>query len=141
MTDFTPLASAIGGSLIGLAALLFMDLDGRIMGVSGIVSRLLPPGEARQWTRDLAFVLGLFAVAFGAHALFGSVPGQTVTGNLPLALIAGFLTGFGAVLGSGCTSGHGVCGLARLSRRSFAATGMFMGVAMLTVFVMRHVVN
>ncbi|MDQ0348029.1 YeeE/YedE family protein [Ancylobacter vacuolatus] len=141
MTDFTPFASLIGGALIGLSAVLMMLAEGRIAGISGIASRLFPPYGDRLFPGRLAFIAGLV----GAPLLYAAVTGasvvQTVSSNLVLMVVAGLLVGFGSVWGSGCTSGHGVCGLARLSRRSFAATGVFMAAGFATVYVVRHVIG
>ena len=137
MTDFTPLASALGGLMIGLAAVLLMAANGRIAGISGIAARILPPYEDGETLPRAAFVAGLILSPLIYLAAGGSIV-QTVSTNLPLMIVTGLLVGFGAVYGGGCTSGHGVCGLARLSPRSLAATLAFMGVAMLTVFITRH---
>ncbi len=140
MTEFTPIASFIGGCLIGLAAVLLMLADGRIAGISGIVGRALPPWRSgAQPDGALAFILGLIAAPFLVKALTGEPVLQTVSANLPLMALAGLVTGFGAAWGGGCTSGHGVCGLSRLSPRSMAATLIFMATAVLTVFFTRHV--
>lgn len=138
MTDFTPLASLLGGLLIGLSAVLMMAAQGRIAGISGIVSRLLPPVERSGFAGGLAFVAGLVAAPLIVVAVTGTPVVQAVSGNLALMVAAGLLVGFGSVWGSGCTSGHGVCGIARLSRRSLVATLVFMTVAGITVFVIRH---
>jgi hypothetical protein len=138
MTEFTPLTSTLGGMLIGLAAVLFMLANGRVAGISGIASRLLPPYEDADIASRAAFVAGLIAAPLAYLAAGGAIV-QTVSTNIPLLAIAGLLVGFGSVHGGGCTSGHGVCGLARVSKRSLAATVTFMAVAMLTVFVARHV--
>jgi uncharacterized membrane protein YedE/YeeE len=141
MTEFTPISAGIGGALIGLAAELMMATTGRIAGVSGFVSRLLPPYEDNQLLVRLAFVAGLVA----APLLFGLASGTsietTVTSNIGLLVPAGLLVGIGAVIGGGCTSGHGVCGIARLSPRSLAATAVFMSTALVTVFVSRHLLG
>jgi uncharacterized protein len=137
MTEFTPLASALGGLMIGLAAVLLMAANGRIAGISGIAARVLPPYEDGETLPRAAFVAGLILSPLIYLAAGGSIV-QTVSTNLPLMIVTGLLVGFGAVYGGGCTSGHGVCGLARLSPRSLAATLTFMGVAMLTVFITRH---
>lgn len=139
MTEYTPVAALIGGSMIGLAAVLLMATTGKIAGVSGFISRLLPPYGDGDWPARLAFVAGLAAsplLYWGAH---GSPPVSVVTSNTPLLIAAGLLVGFGAVLGNGCTSGHGVCGIARLSRRSIFATLIFMTAAVVTVFIVRHI--
>lgn len=138
MTEFTPLPSLFGGALIGLAAVLLMAANGRIAGISGIASRILPPYEEGEIGARLAFIAGLVAAPF-LYLAFGGSLVQTVGDSLPLMAIAGLLVGFGSTYGGGCTSGHGVCGLARLSMRSVVATGVFMGVATATVFVVRHV--
>jgi uncharacterized membrane protein YedE/YeeE len=137
-TSFTPIASLLGGALIGLSAVLLMWATGRIAGVSGIAARLFPPYEDRQFTGRLAFVAGLFAAPILARLVTGSLPAQTIVAGTPVLIVAGLLTGFGAVWGSGCTSGHGVCGLSRLSVRSLVATIVFMAAGIATVFVMRH---
>lgn len=141
MTQFTPWLSLLGGVLIGLAAVSLMAFEGRIAGISGIVSRLLPPYEVEAFLSRTGFVLGLLAAPFAALLATGEPVSQTVPGNLALMAGAGFLVGFGAVWGSGCTSGHGVCGLARLSPRSLVATVIFMATAFITVFVVRHLLG
>jgi uncharacterized protein len=138
VTPFTPIASLFGGALIGLSAVLLMWTTGRIAGVSGIAARLFPPYEDRQFAGRLAFVAGLVLAPVLARLGAGSLPAQTIAAGTPLLIVAGLLTGFGAVWGSGCTSGHGVCGLSRLSVRSLVATMTFMAAGMATVFVMRH---
>ena len=135
------ITSAAGGVLIGAAAVLLMATTGRIAGVSGFVSRLLPPYEDDQIVSRLAFVAGLAAAPLLYVRVLGTPIEATVTANLGLLVAAGLLVGFGAVLGSGCTSGHGVCGTARLSHRSLAATAVFMATAMLTVFAERHLIG
>ncbi|MGY4513807.1 putative membrane protein YedE/YeeE [Bradyrhizobium sp. USDA 3650] len=138
VTPFTPIASLFGGALIGLSAVLLMWMTGRIAGVSGIAARLFPPYEDRQFAGRLAFVAGLVIAPVLVRLVTGSLPAQTIAAGTPLLIVAGLLTGFGAVWGSGCTSGHGVCGLSRLSVRSLVATMTFMAAGMATVFVMRH---
>lgn len=124
-----------GGAVLGLAATLALALDGRIAGISGILGGLLTGSGDRPWR--FAFLLGLPAGAGAWLLLAGGLP-QQVTASTPLLVVAGLLVGIGTRLGSGCTSGHGICGLARRSPRSLAATAVFMGVAMATVFVVRH---
>lgn len=141
MTSFTPLASLIGGMLIGLSAVLMMLLEGRIAGISGIASRLLPPYRDAGLAGRLAFIAGLVAAPFVVAAATGTPVVQTVSANPVLMAAAGLLVGFGSVWGSGCTSGHGVCGLARLSPRSAVATAVFMATGFATVFVTRHVLG
>jgi uncharacterized membrane protein YedE/YeeE len=140
MQDFTPLGAAIGGALIGLSAALLLALNGRIAGVSGIVGALLPPQRGDVLWRVL-FVLGLVLGAWLFVAAGGSVRGYRVEAPPLLVAVAGVLVGFGTRLGSGCTSGHGICGIARLSPRSLVAVAVFMLSAMLTVFLVRHVLG
>ncbi len=137
-TAFTPIASALGGALIGLAAVLLMALRGRIAGVSGIAVRLLPPYEDKEFPGRLAFIAGLVAAPVLVWLASGRWPEQSIAAGMPLLVAAGLLVGFGSVWGNGCTSGHGICGLSRLSMRSLVATLTFMLTAILTVFVMRH---
>jgi len=141
MTEFTPVASLIGGAMIGLSAVLLMAWEGRIAGISGIAGRLLPPYRDGAFLSRLGFVLGLVSAPLVVFAVSGTPISQTVSSNVPLMAAAGLIVGFGAVWGNGCTSGHGVCGLSRLSKRSFVATAIFMGVAIATVFVTRHVIG
>lgn len=141
MTEFTPVAALVGGILIGLSAALLMVLEGRIAGISGMLGRLLPPWDVRAPPSRLAFIAGLLAAPFVTWAATGQAVVQTVSDNLPLMAVAGLLVGFGTALGHGCTSGHGVCGLARLSHRSLLATGVFMAAALFTVFIARHVMG
>jgi uncharacterized membrane protein YedE/YeeE len=140
-TEFTPLASLAGGALIGLAAVLLMLLQGRIAGVSGILAGLLPPYGGRNVGDDLAFVAGLVAAPVVFQAATGAAVAQTVSQNLPLMIAAGLLVGLGTGWASGCTSGHGVCGIARLSVRSIVATAVFMATAIATVYLVRHVIG
>ena len=140
-TQFTPFLSLIGGALIGAAAVLLMVTTGRIAGVSGFVSRLLPPYADNQLGSRIAFVAGLIAAPLVYSFFSGSTVPHSVTDDIPVLVTGGLLVGFGTVAGSGCTSGHGVCGLARLSRRSLAATATFMATAVATVFIMRHMLG
>lgn len=139
-THFTPWTALGGGLLLGLASALFILLNGRILGISGILGGLLTlkPGET-VWR--LAFLLGLFAapatLAWIAPA--GWVPPPRFEAGTAATVLAGLLVGFGTRLGSGCTSGHGVCGLSRLSPRSLVATGTFMAAGFALVYVLRHV--
>ena len=145
-TEFTPWASLLGGVLIGLSAVMVMALFGRIAGIAGIstgaLAALVPTGRAGSGAGDrtwrVAFVVGLVAAPLLVRLLTGEPIEQTVSPNLTGMSLAGLLVGLGTALGSGCTSGHGVCGLARLSPRSLAAVGTFMAVAFLTVLVLRH---
>ena len=140
MTEFTPWLSLLGGSLIGLAAVLLMALHGRIAGMTGILSGLVPP-FSHDWGWRAAFLAG----AIAAPALIVQVTGFTIPFESPTPsawlVLGGLVVGIGVYFGSGCTSGHGVCGLARLSPRSFVATLTFMASTALTVFVIRHLMG
>jgi uncharacterized membrane protein YedE/YeeE len=138
VTSFTPVASTIGGALIGLSAVMLMTLTGRIAGVSGIAARLFPPYEDDQFAGRLAFVAGLVAAPLMTFAATGRLPLQTIEAGRVTLVFAGLLVGFGAVWGNGCTSGHGVCGISRLSLRALVATITFMITGFATVFVARH---
>ncbi|TNC62546.1 YeeE/YedE family protein [Rubellimicrobium roseum] len=138
-TDVTLFASLVGGTLIGLSAVLLMAFLGRIAGISGIGVRLLPPYLDSNTRGRVAFILGLIAAPSAWLLATGVQPQVTLESSAPLLLFAGLLVGFGSVWGAGCTSGHGVCGLSRLSARSFVAVGTFMTTAIVTVFFARHV--
>lgn len=137
---FTPLAALSGGLLIGAGAAVLLLLEGRVAGISGIVGGVFRAGfrgfADAGWR--IAFVLGLVA-APPLFALLAPLPQSRIAATPLLLAVAGLLVGFGSRLGSGCTSGHGVCGLARLSPRSLAATLSFMSAGFATVFVLRHV--
>ena len=135
-TEFTPVASLIGGGLIGASAVLLMLFQGRIAGVSGIAVRLLQKDGER--CGRLAFVLGLVVAPIMFKLTTGNAAAQTIEASAGVLVVAGLLVGFGSVWGNGCTSGHGVCGLSRLSLRSLVATLVFMGAAFVTVYVARH---
>jgi uncharacterized protein len=137
-TSFTPVASLLGGALIGASAVMLMALTGRIAGVSGIAARLLPPYEDREFAGRLAFVGGLVAAPVIVLLATARLPVQTIEANAVTLVLAGLLVGFGSVWGNGCTSGHGVCGISRLSVRSLIATITFMATGFATVFIMRH---
>jgi len=136
---FTPYASLAGGVLIGMAAAMFVLLNGRIAGISGILGGLLRPVKDDVAWR-VAFVLGLAASPL-LYALFAVVPTPHIEASWGALVLAGLLVGVGTRYGSGCTSGHGVCGLSRLSPRSLAATVAFMGAGFVTVFVIRHLLG
>ncbi len=138
LTEFTPIAALAGGALIGLSAVMLMAFHGRIAGVSGIATRLFPPYIDGEFTGRLAFVLGLVAAPLVYTLASGRAPALVIEASGFMLAAAGLVVGFGSVWGSGCTSGHGVCGLSRLSLRSLAATFVFMTTAIATVFVMRH---
>ena len=141
MTEFTPLQSLAGGALIGLAAVLLMAFHGRIAGITGILSGLLPPAPAPDWAWRAAFLGGMIASPLLYAALIGWPVALQIEGSNGLLLISGIIVGIGVTYGSGCTSGHGVCGLARLSPRSLAAVATFMASAAATVFIVRHVIG
>ena len=138
-SHFTPWASLSGGVLLGLASALFILLNGRILGISGILGGLIPPKRVDALWR-LAFLAGLFASPwlFKAFAPTNFLSAPRLDANVILLIIAGLLVGLGTRYGSGCTSGHGVCGLARLSPRSLVATLTFMAAGFAIVFVIRH---
>lgn len=138
-SQFTPWSALIGGILIGLAAASFLLLNGRIAGISGILGGLLTPLRGDIAWRA-AFILGLIG-APAVWILFADLPAINIEANTPALIIAGLLVGVGTRYGSGCTSGHGVCGLSRLSARSLVATLCFMGSGFVTVFVVRHVIG
>ena len=139
--EFTPWTSLAGGFLIGLSAALLIALLGRVAGISGITGALLqmPTWSAvKQWGWRLAFIAGMVAAPL-VWQLFAPLPAMEMPSNPVVVIVAGLLVGFGTRMGSGCTSGHGVCGLSRLSVRSLAATLTFIATGAITVFVMRHV--
>lgn len=135
----TPWRSLAGGALIGLAAAILVVANGRIAGISGILGGLLRPAR-NDWAWRVAFVAGLLA-APAVYALVAPLPVPRIEAGTTVLVIAGLLVGFGTRLGSGCTSGHGVCGLARMSPRSLAATVGFMAAGFATVFLVRHVLG
>lgn len=135
-TEFTPLASAIGGVLIGISSALVLLGHGRIAGISGIVSGIVST-DARERAWKLAFLAGLLGGGAALAMFAPQVYGAGAPSSLPILAIAGVLVGIGTRLGSGCTSGHGVCGTARLSGRSLVSTVVFMGVAIGVVWLTR----
>ena len=137
--SFTPWSALLGGLLIGLAAALLLLANGRIAGISGIVGGLLPARRGESAWR-LAFVAGLVGAPL-LFQLFAPLPAVRIEAGVPLLLIAGLLVGIGTRYGSGCTSGHGVCGVSRLSPRSLAATGAFMLTGALTVYFLRQLMS
>lgn len=137
---FTPFASLTGGIILGLASAIFILVNGRILGISGILGGLLPP-KAGDTTWRVAFLLGMLAAPTVFHAV---VPAQYITAPRIdasdwMVIAAGLLVGIGTRYASGCTSGHGVCGLSRLSPRSLVATLSFMGAGFVMVYVLRHI--
>jgi len=138
MANFTPVSAAIGGVLIGLSAVLLMLFTGRIAGISGIFGGLLNPQTSdRAWR--VAFIAGLIAAPAIAALAGYPVSMPQMPSSYITIIVGGLLVGFGTRLGSGCTSGHGICGIARLSPRSIAATGVFMLAAIVVVALSRHV--
>lgn len=135
MTDFTPLQSLLGGALIGLSAVLLMALHGRIAGMTGILSGVIPP-LAADWAWRAAFLAGAVAAPL-LYLRAGEIP-FSVPVSTGALIVGGLLVGIGVNFGSGCPSGHGVCGLARLSRRSLVAVVTFMATAFITVYLTRH---
>lgn len=136
---FTPLSALTGGVLIGIAAALFVLLNGRVAGISGVIGGLLRPAKGDIGWRA-AFIMGLIG-APSVYWLFADLPKPQIDAEYGALILAGLLVGFGTRYGSGCTSGHGVCGISRLSPRSLIATLVFMGAGFLTVFVMRHLLG
>lgn len=137
--QFTPMASLVGGLVIGLAAAVFVLLNGRIAGISGILGGLWRPVRGDVNWR-LAFLAGMFLSPV-AYGLFAELPTPTIDADNATLILAGLLVGIGTRYGSGCTSGHGVCGLSRLSPRSLVATGTFMAAGFATVFIVRHLLG
>jgi uncharacterized membrane protein YedE/YeeE len=129
-----------GGILIGMSAALLLLANGRIAGISGIAGSLIALKLPAAWTESLLFLAGLVA-APALYALFVAPPAINITGSLPLLIAGGVLVGIGSRLGSGCTSGHGVCGMSRLSKRSILATLTFMSIAILAVTISRHLIT
>jgi uncharacterized membrane protein YedE/YeeE len=138
MEHFTPVSAIAGGGLIGLSAAMLWVANGRIAGISGIVGGMLAPLSA-DFAWRAAFVAGLIVAPLAYRFAGGPLPALNSGASLGVVIIAGALVGFGTRLGSGCTSGHGVCGLARLSPRSFVATAVFLLTGAATVFVARHI--
>jgi uncharacterized membrane protein YedE/YeeE len=138
--DFTPVRALVGGALIGVSASLFLLTHGRVAGISGLYGELIrrggPDRALRFW-----FVAGLVAAGIALRFVFPAAFATTWSATLPVIAIAGVIVGFGTQLGSGCTSGHGVCGISRMSPRSLVATVTFMATGFATVFVVRHMLG
>jgi len=140
MSNFTPISAAVGGGLIGLSAILLMLLNGRIAGITGLFAGLIDPVAAdRGWRAT--FVVGLIAAPLTAALLGYAIPVPHLPTSFVTVVVAGLLVGFGTRLSNGCTSGHGICGIARFSPRSIVATGVFMFAAIVVVAVTRHVIG
>ena len=138
MTEFTPLASALGGALIGLSAVLLMALHGRIAGITGILSGIVLPLNP-DWQWRAAFLAGAILAPL-IYLLAGNPIPFAVPVSTGMVLFGGFLVGIGVTFGNGCPSGHGICGIARLSPRSITAVTVFMAAAVVTVFIVRHAI-
>jgi uncharacterized protein len=141
MTSFAPVSGLVGGALIGLAAIVLMLTIGRIAGVCGIALNAMAASDAAGRSWRLAFILGLPLGALLVTAIgLKDWNGVSFPATMPTTIVAGFIVGFGSIVGSGCTSGHGICGLARFSMRSIVATVTFMATAAATVFIVRHMI-
>lgn len=138
-TEFTPIASLSGGVLIGLAAVLLMWLRGRIFGATGVLAGVLLPASQYDWTWRALLLAGMVCGPWVYFMLSGTPVPIEVPVSTAMLAVGGVIVGIGVTLGSGCTSGHGVCGMARLSPRSFVATGTFMLTTAITVYLVRHV--
>lgn len=140
MNDFTPIPALLGGALIGLSASLLLFSHGKVAGISGLYGGLF-----RRATADRAmrfwFIAGLLAAGAVVRVVYPAALASSWSATLPLVLVAGLLVGFGTQLGGGCTSGHGVCGISRVSSRSLIATATFMVTGFVTVFIVRHVLG
>lgn len=141
MTEFTPMSAVVGGVLIGLGAVMAMGLMGRIAGISGILAGTVFSPSDREWSWRAAFLAGMVVAPTFYTLAMGHSPEFEMPGTTMLSILSGLIVGVGVTFGAGCASGHGVCGLARLSPRSLIATGVFMAVAIATVFVTRHVIG
>ncbi len=140
-TSFTPLQSLLGGSLIGLSSVLLMLTLGRIMGATGILAGVIMPIASGERTWRATILLGMVSAPVIYLVMTGSWPTISVPVSMPMIIVGGFLVGIGVTFGSGCTSGHGVCGLARLSRRSIVAVLTFMVTTSATVYIVRHLLG
>lgn len=140
MTDFDPFASTLGGMLIGAAGALLLVLNGRLAGISNIVGGLLRRSSPSERSWRASFLAGLLVGGLGLALLWPSAI-EASPASLPVIVVAGLLVGLGSQVGSGCTSGHGICGISRLSVRSIVATLTFMGTGFATVFVVRHLLG
>lgn len=139
ITAFTPFASLIGGLLIGLAAVLLMASLGRIMGATGILGGILRPADREDWIWRVVLLLGMMSGPILIKLVSGEMPAVQVPVSTMMLVLGGVLVGIGVTFGAGCTSGHGVCGMARLSMRSIIATVTFMIATGVTVYLVRHV--
>lgn len=140
-TAFTPVSATIGGALIGISTVMLMALRGNVLGATGILAGFMNPRSKSDWAWRAAILSGMVSGPVLYLLATGSLPAVEVPVSKPMMVLGGILVGIGVTYGSGCTSGHGVCGLARFSRRSIVATATFMATTALTVFVVRHVVG
>lgn len=140
-TDFTPIQSLIGGGLIGVASVLLMLTLGRVLGATGILAGVFQPSSGTDWSWRAALLAGMVTAPAAILAVTGQMPAIQVPISTPMMIVGGFIVGLGVTFGSGCTSGHGVCGMARLSPRSIVATITFMIFTAATVYVVRHVLG
>jgi len=140
MANFTPISAALGGALIGLSAVLLMLLNGRIAGITGVFAGLIDPLSSDRFWRA-TFIIGLIAAPLSATLLGYTIPVPQMPASLITVIAAGLLVGVGTRLSNGCTSGHGICGIARLSPRSITATVSFMAAAIVVVALTRHVIG
>ena len=140
-TVFTPLQSLGGGALIGIASVLLMATMGRVMGATGILAGILQPEHLADWSWRAAVLVGMISGPIAVMLLTGEFPAVQVPVSTTMLVVGGFIVGIGVTFGAGCTSGHGVCGMARLSPRSFTATITFMITTAITVYVIRHVLG
>lgn len=141
MTEFTPIASTLGGVLIGLAAVMLMAFQGRVFGATGILAGFLSPANSSDWAWRAALLAGMVSGPLAYAILTGHMPAIDVPVSKVALIVGGFIVGIGVTFGSGCTSGHGVCGLARLSPRSIVAVLSFMFSTGVTVYIVRHVIG
>lgn len=140
-TAFTPVSATIGGALIGLSTVMLMALRGNVLGATGILAGFMNPKNTSDWAWRAAILLGMISGPVVYMLATGAMPAVEVPVTKTMMVLGGILVGIGVTYGSGCTSGHGICGMARLSRRSIVATATFMATTALTVFVVRHVVG
>ena len=140
-TVFTPVSATVGGALIGLASAMLMALRGNVLGATGILAAFISPQSKSDWAWRAAILAGMITGPLAYLLAVGEMPAIEVPVTKTMMVLGGILVGIGVTYGSGCTSGHGVCGLARFSRRSIVATVTFMATTALTVFVVRHVLG
>lgn len=140
-TAFTPVSASIGGALIGISTVMLMALRGNVLGATGILAGFMNPLSSSDWAWRAAILLGMVSGPVAYMLVTGAMPAIEVPVTKPMMVLGGILVGIGVTYGSGCTSGHGVCGLARFSRRSIVATVTFMTTTALTVYIVRHVVG